>query len=124
MMDKRAFQLKLLYESFETSRVQRFAAAERLTQDPEALPDLLQLWLGWWRDLLLVATVGHAGQSINNVDQVEQIKDLAQLWPAEDILSYLRRTEGALWQLERNANTRLVLENLLLGYPTVQLAIA
>jgi hypothetical protein len=34
-------------------------------------------------------------------------------------MACLRHTEEALWQLERNANTRLVMESLLLRYTTL-----
>ena len=93
-------------------------AADRLARSPEELPGLLQLWLGYWRDLILVATaVDH--QAISNVDQIERLDHYARSWPADTILDSLQHTEEALWQLERNANTRLVIENLLLGYPSL-----
>jgi hypothetical protein len=39
------------------------------------------------------------------------------VWTADQALTSLQQTNHALWQLARNANTRLVLENLLLTYP-------
>lgn len=118
LLEERQEQLELLHETFEHSRVKRFATAERLAQAAEELPDVLRLWLGFWRDLILVVTSGSAGGAITNVDQVDILASYARHWPAQDILSSLRRTEEALWQLDRNANTRLVVENLLLDYPT------
>ncbi len=122
LLAERHAQLDLLYEAFQHSRVKRFAAAERLALEAEALPDLLQIWLGFWRDMILVATAGEAGEAVSNVDRIERLKRYARTWSSEDILACLRRTQEALWQLERNANTRLVMENLLLGYPSLQTA--
>ncbi|MGD8585271.1 MAG: DNA polymerase III subunit delta' [Chloroflexota bacterium] len=120
LLEERAEQLDLLYGTFDQSRVKRFAAADRLAGSPEQLPDLLQLWLGFWRDLILMATSGAAGEALSNVDQIQRLTGYARTWPAAEILSCLRKTEEALWQLERNANTRLVMENLLLSYPSLQ----
>ena len=120
LLEERALRLELLVEAFGQSRVGRFAAADKLAGQPEQLPDLLQLWLGYWRDLVLIATTGDRVDAISNVDQIERLVDYARAWPAEIILESLRHTAEALWQLERNANTRLVMENLLLAYPTLQ----
>jgi DNA polymerase-3 subunit delta' len=120
LLEERDAHLDLLHEVFELNRVDRFAAAERLARQPEELPDLLRFWLGYWRDLALIATAGRETDALVNVDQLDRLLTYAGIWPAETILGGLRRTEQALWQLERNANTRLVMENLLLAYPRLQ----
>jgi DNA polymerase-3 subunit delta' len=120
LLAERESRLESLYEFLEGSRVKRFAAADRLARDPEALSEILQLWLGFWRDLVLSAIVAGDDRAISNVDQIDRLARYARTWPSEAILNSLRRTEEALWQLERNANTRLVLENLLLTYPREQ----
>jgi DNA polymerase-3 subunit delta' len=117
LLEDRADQLRTLYETFSEGRVQRFAVAERLAREPEELPQLLQAWLGVWRDLMLINAAGGAYQAITNIDQVDRLGDYAQTWPSEHILTCLRQTEEALWQLDHNANIRLVLENLLLTHP-------
>lgn len=122
LLEERAAQLELLFETFGETRVHRFATAERLARTSEELPELLQLWLSFWRDLILVAISGDGSDAVSNIGQVERLTAYAQVWPAETILDSLRHTEEALWQLERNANTRLVLENLLLNYPQLVLA--
>jgi len=116
LMAERVAMLESLYEVLQSSRVKRFAAADRLARGPEELPDLLQLWLGFWRDLVLLLVTGDDG-TISNVDQVDRLAYYASSWSSDAILDSLRHTEEALWQLEHNANTRLVLEILLLAYP-------
>lgn len=119
LLEARLAGLEMLHAAFQQSRVDRFVAAEKVAQLPEELPDLLQLWLSFWRDLILLCTAGDEADSVSNIDQHEELLTCAKDWPAETILANLRRTEEALWQLERNANTRLVMENLLLGYPNL-----
>ena len=120
ILEERSLHLDQLFEALGQSRVGRFATAEKLAGRPEELPAILQLWLGYWRDLVLIATSGREAGALCNVDQIERLINYARAWPAEIILDSLRHTVEALWQLERNANTRLVMENLLLTYPNSQ----
>jgi hypothetical protein len=46
------------------------------------------------------------------------IHEMAGRWPRDSVLSALQRTEAAIRQLGQNANARLVLENVLLAYPS------
>ena len=102
--------------------VDRFALADSLSRQAEALPGLLQTWITWWRDVLLLAWQGEsqngsAQNGVTNVDRIEQLAQVAGRWPRANLLDCLKLTREALWQLERNANTRLVMENLFLAYP-------
>lgn len=119
ILKTRAEQLAQLHEALAGRRVARFNLADKLSRKPETLPDLLKTWLSWWRDLTLLSQ--RRGQPISlmltNVDEVPRMEPLASAWREVQITHSLNQTNEALWQLERNANTRLVLENLLLGYP-------
>lgn len=117
---EREEQLEQLHTALAGNRVERFALADRLAKKPEALPLILQTWLSWWRDVALLLWGGAQGTSsegISNIDQEAQMRRLAVHWQKEAVLKALKQTRQALWQLERNANTRLVVENLFLGYP-------
>lgn len=111
--------LAQLYEALEGNRVSRFALADKLARKPELLPDVLKTWLSWWRDLTLLAQqAGSNGElALTNVDERDHLWQLAQSWSGKQALASLKQTNQALWQLEHNANTRLVVENLLLTYP-------
>jgi DNA polymerase-3 subunit delta' len=117
LLADRANRLDKLEQALPLSRVDRFGLAEQLTRTPEELPDLLRVWLGWWRDLLLLANGNGGAGAITNVDHEERLRTLAQEWPRDAILRCLKATEEELTHLERNANARLALEVLLLGYP-------
>lgn len=119
-LEARGEQLEQLYRALRGNRVERFSLADRLAKKPDALPPVLQTWLSWWRDAALLlwgAGNGHAEQGISNIDQEEQLRRLVTHWQKETVLQALKQTRRALWQLERNANTRLVVENLFLNYP-------
>lgn len=112
--------LNQLHEALEGKRVRRFVLADKLSRKPEQLPDLLRTWLSWWRDLALVAYgQGPAVPSvpISNIDQRRVLEKLAGSWSHETIVDNLAATGHAIQYLAQNANTRLVMENLLLGYP-------
>lgn len=99
------------------SRVTRFAYAERLAKEGsiERIQDTLDLWLAYWRDVLLAASGAEA--ALANPDREGEIRRLAQtVTPAaaSQVMVGLRRT-GEL--LEKNANTRLALEVCLLDWP-------
>ncbi len=117
ILEERDAGLEMLHDIFRRNRVDRFAMAEKVAQLPEELPGLLQLWLGFWRDLILLCTAGDGTVGVSNIDQRNELVVFAENWPRATVLASLHHTEQALWQIERNANTRLVMENLLLAYP-------
>lgn len=116
---EREGQLARLYEALDGNRIARFAIAEEVARHAETLPALLTTWLGWWRDLVILSTytaeVGLA--AVSNIDQLGRLSPLAQRLSRETAVRGLQQTDRALWQLARNANARLVVENLLLSYP-------
>ena len=125
LLAERESHLQLLNEVLAATRVGRFDIAEKLARQPEALPDILQTWLSWWRDLALLHwpnAAGNGHSQLTNVDYLAWLKKLALEYPATDTTAGLKRTEKSLWALEHNANARLVLENLFLKYPPSHLS--
>jgi DNA polymerase-3 subunit delta' len=120
ILQTRQKQFSQLREVLKGSRVARFALADKLARKPELLPELLKMWLSWWRDLALLA---HRQRNIGpivpltNIDLRIELTDYADRWSVASIMLGLKQTDLALWQLERNGNTRLVMENLFLAYP-------
>lgn len=110
-------QLARLYEILRLSRTDRFALALELSTEPAQLPFLLQTWLTWWRDLALIAHGGISETSITNMDHYDSLNVVVDDWQPREIVHSLRTTEDSIWQLEHNANARLVMENLFLTYP-------
>jgi DNA polymerase-3 subunit delta' len=120
VLKTRQQDLSQLHKALEGRRVRRFALADKLSRKPELLPALLRTWLSWWRDLALVAYgQGPATPSvpISNIDQQPMLEKLAVAWSLDTIIANLAATGRAIQYLGQNANTRLVMENLLLDYP-------
>jgi DNA polymerase-3 subunit delta' len=117
ILGQREEQFSRLYEVFRMSRTDRFALAFQLSSEPADLPILLQTWLTWWRDLALLAHGGTSETSITNIDHYDRLSALVGDWQTKEIMRSLRATEVSVWQLEHNANARLMMENLFLTYP-------
>ena len=97
-------------------RLERLEYALQLSRNPEAAPEFLQLWLSWWRDLLLTASGSSAG--IINIDREGTLRTQAQRYSLGQVRRFVEALRAAAWQLEHNANTRLTLEVLMLSLPT------
>jgi DNA polymerase-3 subunit delta' len=98
-----------------SGRVERFAYAEALSKDKEALRGALQTWISIWRDLLL-RTAG-ASAPLVNLDRVEQIEALASQIGIEKARATISRLEHTLDLLDRNVNARLATDVLMLDLP-------
>jgi DNA polymerase-3 subunit delta' len=120
ILQERAANLTHLHEALRGNRVRRFQLAETLANKPELLPDVLRTWLSWWRDVTILAyTDGTNATAVTNIDQLPQLTHAAHSTSPQTATASLHQTNHAIWQLQRNANTRLVLENLFLDYPQV-----
>jgi DNA polymerase-3 subunit delta' len=104
-------QARLLH----ASRVERFAYAEPLSKDKEALRGVLLVWLSYWRDVLLKAA--GAAAPISNLDRQEEIEQLAEQVGMQAAHRSAAAIERNLERLERNVNARLVAEVLMLDLP-------
>lgn len=103
------------------SRVVRFAYAEELAKDKERLRAALQVWLSFWRDVLLQA--GEASTPLTNPDRAAEIAIVANhvgLRTTKRVLDQIERTEQLL---DRNVNARLVAEVFLLDLPNIPVAV-
>jgi DNA polymerase-3 subunit delta' len=117
LLEDRTERLALLHSALTMNRVGRFEIASRLSKDPEELLVLLRTWLVWWRDLALFLFGGAREAITVNVRDRERLQRLSLEWNSAEVIRSLRQTDEAIWQLGRNANTRLVVENLMLIYP-------
>ena len=106
-----------LQSLLSSTRVQKFKYAETLAKDKEVMRQTLQVWLSYWRDVLL--RVSGAAASITNIDQEESIASLAKRLTLERARRVVQDMELALERLERNVNPRLLAEVLLLDLPEV-----
>lgn len=100
-----------------SSRVERFAYAERLSKDRDTLRDTLQIWLSYWRDVLLRSA--GAAAPLSNLDRQAEIEALVEHLSMESARSTIARLEKTFDLLDRNANARLATDVLLLELPRI-----
>ena len=117
LMETRGHRLEQLQELLGADLVTRWEHAARMPAARETLRDVLDLWLAWWHDLLLVA----AGQEhqIANLDYRDHLQSLSQQCPAEAARRFLGQLLLAIRRLGQNVNTRLLLDVLLMDMPTI-----
>lgn len=124
LLDQRREWLDGLEGLLHQDRTARFSYAERLSRLKKGtvVQDVLELWLGWWRDVMLIA--GSAADPsavsavITNVDRADRIRMAAQRYGLDGAAAAVQAIRQTLWQLEHNANTRLAVEVLMLGLPS------
>ena len=104
-----------LEEALRQGRTGRMALAQQLSQNPQVLPELFDLWQSWWRDLLL-AKMGNPG-ALTNIDREQAVLNEAQQYTVGDILSSVKAVQRAALHVEQNVNATLALEVLLLTLP-------
>ncbi len=119
ILQERAEKLEHLYEVIRSDTEKRFDHAAQLaakfSQSRAAVQEILDLWLGWWRDLLLVKA--GCPDYVTNTDQLNVLNDMARNSTMEGIRDCLGSLKSAKRQLELNVNARLVLEVLMLDMP-------
>lgn len=75
----------------------------------------LDLWLAWWRDILLVKH--ELPKLVVNSTRTDFLKRISGILTIEQIIAVLGSIEDTKRILDRNANPRLALENLVLSLP-------
>ena len=116
ILSRREKYLDQMMKLMGQGRVERMEYVQQLSHDPEALRELLQLWLSWWRDLLLTASGSSA--EIINIDREDTLRAQAERYSVDQVRDFVEALRAAAWRLEHNANTRLTLEVLMLSLPT------
>jgi DNA polymerase-3 subunit delta' len=119
LIEERSQRLAELTNLTDESLEQRFSFAARLAvrfgKRRDTVDETLQLWLEWWRDILLVRE--GCAQLITNVDQEKTLSQHARCYSLIEVRGFIEAIRAASEQLEQNANPRLVLEVLMLNIP-------
>jgi DNA polymerase-3 subunit delta' len=118
MLEERKAQLETLTALPSLSKVKRFDVAQRLSADSDKLRDILELWLLWWRDMVLAAN--NSLDLIVNVDMRGQLQKQAAKIGSSGAQHMIRAILRTIEALEQNVNARVALEVLMLDVPTVR----
>jgi DNA polymerase-3 subunit delta' len=119
LLERRDQLLERLLEVIQGDNEVRFDYAAQLAaqfgQNRASVREVLDLWLDWWRDLLLVKL--GSGDAITNIDHATELVEMGRGCKLSQIRDFLGSIQAAGEQLEQNANPRLVLEVLMLNIP-------
>jgi DNA polymerase-3 subunit delta' len=125
MLEQRSQRLDRLLDITSAGYEERFDYVNQLVtwfnQSRSLVQEILDLWLDWWRDLLLVKL--NCGDDITNIDRQHLLTGLAQGYSLAEIRSFIGGIQSAGEQLRQNANPRLVLEVLMLSIPERRAAV-
>lgn len=119
LLQQREEGLNNLLDIIKADYVERFAyvarLAARFNQNRGAVYDILDLWLDYWRDLMLVKLDCH--DMITNIDRKDELVEIAGGYRLAQIKDFIESIRSAAEQLRQNVNTRLALEVLMLDIP-------
>jgi DNA polymerase III subunit delta' len=115
LLEWREARLDDLQTLISASRVEKFAYADKLARDKESMRQAILVWLSYWRDVML--RTAHASTPLVNVDRNVEIEDLAQRLDLSIARRVVSGLEDVLEKMERNVNSRLLAEVLLLDLP-------
>ena len=118
MLAERQVQLETLAKLSTAGKVQRFDVAQRLSADSDKLHGILELWLLWWRDMVLAAN--NCLDLIVNVDMRSTVQSQATKVGAAESQRMVRAILGTMEALDQNVNARVALEVLMLDLPVVR----
>jgi DNA polymerase-3 subunit delta' len=112
VLAERKTQLETLIKLPTLNKVQRFDAAQRVSGDSDKARTMLELWLLWWRDVVLAAN--NSLDLTVNVDLRDVLKRHASKIGTNEAERMVRAILGTLEALDQNVNTRTALEVLML----------
>jgi len=118
MLSERSSQLDVLKKLPMLSRVERFDLAQRFSVDGDKARDLLELWLLWWRDMVLAAN--NCLDLIVNIDMRETLQKQASQLGSAKAVEMVRSILQTIESIEQNVNVRVALEVLMLDVPTLK----
>jgi DNA polymerase-3 subunit delta' len=114
-LTQREERLQQLLALPNVGRIDRLDYAAQLSRHPHLIGEVLELWLSWWRDLLLVRS--GCEEMITNVDLFAPLEKQASKHSPRDLSGFMKAIRRTMMQLELNANPRLALEVLMLDLP-------
>jgi len=111
LLQRRKQRLEDLSTLLRASLVERFRYAATLAQGAEQAEEALEIWAGWWRDVMVVASGADA--PLTNPDLADRVHQQAQALGVEKAARLVKATRKTMDLLRQNVNRRLALEVLL-----------
>jgi DNA polymerase-3 subunit delta' len=119
ILEQRSQRIAKLVTLLTVNLGQRFAYAQELasqfSQNWRAGAEIIEIWLDWWRDLMLIK--GGCQEAIINVDYERILEEQARALTLSEIEGFLARLCLLQEEISKNVNPRLALEWLMLNLP-------
>jgi DNA polymerase-3 subunit delta' len=119
ILEQRSQRIARLLSLLTASLEQRFAYAQELasqfSQDRRAGAEIVEIWLDWWRDLMLIK--GGCQEAIINVDYEIALEEQAGVLSLGEIEGFLADLCLLQEEISKNVNPRLAWEWLMLNLP-------
>ena len=117
LLEKREERLNDLLILLPASRVEKFKYADQLSKDKDSMRQTILFWLSYWRDVML--RTAQATGPLVNVDRNVEIEDIAIRMDLSSARRVVSGLEEALEKMDRNVNSRMLAEVLLLDLPKI-----
>ena len=117
ILERRNTLLDQHYEILKGDSVARFTYANQLVKDPAMVQEMLNIWSSIWHDILL--QVGKSDTPIRNIDREGEIKAIINSINLQEAKSAVNLFQRAHSLLQKNANLKLTVEDLLIQLPTL-----
>jgi DNA polymerase-3 subunit delta' len=117
ILARRAGSLDALFATLTEGRAERLDRAGELSKQGEDVPQVLEEWLSWWRDVLLLQNDRDTRARVTNVDKLDILRMHARTYSLSQSHHSLRAIRATQKHLSQNSNLRLALEVLMLELP-------
>jgi DNA polymerase-3 subunit delta' len=117
LLEEREERLNDLQSLISASRVEKFSYADKLSRDKDSMRRVILIWLSYWRDVMM--RTARAGTPLVNIDRNMEIEDIAHRLDLSSTRLIVNELENTLEKMERNVNSRLLAEVLLLDLPSL-----
>lgn len=112
-LERRRALLRSLSALSSGSTIPLFKLAEELAGDKDILPEILEIFQAFYRDLLLLKH-GRPQSDLVNQDLLETLHRQAGHETTESLLQKLQALEAGRYHLQRNVNRQLAMEIMLM----------
>ncbi|WP_321371875.1 DNA polymerase III subunit delta' [uncultured Desulfuromusa sp.] len=112
-LEKRQKLIQSLSALSAGSIIPTFSFADELESDKEILPDILDIFQAFYRDVLLLSH-GRSEEDLVNLDLLDILNKQSQLFSTTSLMLKLKALDAARFHLRRNVNCRLALEVMLM----------
>lgn len=121
ILERRTSELDRLVVLLDANIEQRFHAASDIAstyyRDRHEATEILNIWLSWWRDLMLLKE--GSKDTIYNRDYIDSLKKWRPIFSSIQVTEFIAEIYKTQEALQYNINPRLTMETLMLSVPDI-----